>query len=254
MSIAAAGRALELDGSLAHPHAVLGCNKMEYDWDFVGGELQFKKAFELDPNDVAAHRWYALDINWIGGREKEAISEANRAFELDPLSPINAVTVGTIYNTGRRYDDALAVCKRVANENPTFGGAHLCLAHAYWGKGMYAKVINEFTAYSQLAGDRNSSDFASAMGQGYHSAGWAGALGRALETRLAQRKTGYSSPYEIATLYANLGDKERAFKWLDTAYQERDLGLLSLKTDFLLDPLRPDPRLTELVRRVGLPE
>src|SRR4030095_10479670 len=136
MSTAAARRALELDGSLAHPHAVLGCNKMEYDWDFVGGEVEFKKALELDPNDVAAHRWYAQDINWIGGREKEAISEANRAFELDPLSPINAVTVGTVYNTGRRYDDALAVCKRVTNENPTFAGAHLCLAQAYWGKGI----------------------------------------------------------------------------------------------------------------------
>jgi hypothetical protein len=107
--------------------------------------------------------------------------------------------------------------------------------------------------YSHLSGDRNSSDFASAMGQGYRSAGWRGALSKALETRLAQRKTGYSSPYEIAALCANLGDKERAFKWLDVAYQERDLGLLSLKTDFLLDPLRPDPRLAEVVRKVGLP-
>jgi len=248
-----ARRALELDTSLAHPHAVLGCNKMEYEWDFVGGEAEYKKALELDANDVAAHRWYARDINSIGGREKEAISEANRAFELDPLSPINAVTVGTVYNTGRRYDEALAVCKKVANENPTFAGAHLCLAHAYWGKGMYPKVINEFTVYSHLSGDRNSSDFASAMGQGYRSAGWRGALSKALETRLAQRKTGYSSPYEIAALCANLGDKERAFKWLDVAYQERDLGLLSLKTDFLLDPLRPNPRLAEVVRKVGLP-
>jgi hypothetical protein len=92
------------------------------------------------------------------------------------------------------------------------------------------------------------------MGQGYRSAGWRGALSKALETRLAQRKTGYSSPYEIATLYANLGDKEEAFKWLGTAYQERDLGMLSLKTDFLLDPLRLDTRLTELVSKVGLPQ
>ena len=253
MSTAAARRALELDGSLAHPHAVLGSNKMEYDWDFVGGEVEFKKAFELDPNDFAAHRWYAQNIGWIGGREGEALSEANRAFELDHLTPINAVTVGTIHNTARRYDDAISVCKKLANENPTFAGARLCLAHAYWGKGMYPKVINEFTVYSQLSGDRNSSDYASAMGQGYRSAGWRGALSKALEIRLAQRKTSYSSPYEIATLYANLGDKDGAFKWLDTAYQERDLGLLSLRTDFLLDPLRSDSRLAELVRKVGLP-
>jgi len=84
---------------------------------------------------------------------------------------------------------------------------------------MYAEVINEFTVYSQLSGDRNSADFASAMRQGYRSARWRGALSKALETRLARRKSGYVSPYEIATLYANLGDKQSAFKWLDVAYQ-----------------------------------
>ena len=252
-SNAAARKALELNPSLAHPHAVLGSNKMEYNWDFAGGDAEYKKAFELDPNDVTAHHWYAQDINWIGGRDGEAISEANRAYELDPLSPINAVTVGTVLNTARRHDNAIAVCKKLASENPTFPGAHLCLANAYWGKGLYPKVISEFIVYSRLSGDQKASDFASALGRGYRSAGWRGALRKALEIRLAQRKAGYSSPYEIATLFANLGEKDRAFKWLEAAYQEHDLGLLSLKTDFLLDPLRSDPRFAELVKKVGLP-
>lgn len=94
---------------------------------------------------------------------------------------------------------------------------------------------------------------ASALEQGYRSAGWKGALSKAIEARKAQRKTGYSSAHNIATLYADLGDKDEAFKWLNTAYQERDLGLVGLKTDFLLDLLRSDPRLAELVRKVGLP-
>src|SRR5215469_2810531 len=253
-SNAAARKALELDPSLAHPHAVLGSNKMEYEWDFAGGETEYKKAFELDPNDVTAHHWYAQDINWIGGRDQEALSEANRAFELDPVSPINAVTLGTVHNTGRRYDDAIAVCRKLASENPTFPGAHLCLAQAYWGKGIYSKVISEFIVYSRLSDDQKASDFASALGEGYRSAGWKGALRKALEIRLAQRKSGYLSSYEIATLCASLGDKEEAFKWLDAAYREHDLGLLSLNTDFLLDSLRADPRLTKLVRKVGLPQ
>jgi tetratricopeptide (TPR) repeat protein len=164
------------------------------------------------------------------------------------------VTVGTVYNTARRYDDAIAVCKKLANMSPTFAGTHLCLAQAYWGKHVYPKVVEELALYAQLSGNRRDSDFAGAMGQGYRSAGWTGALRKALETRLAQRKADYSSPYEIATLYANLGDKEGAFKWLAIAYQERDLGLLSLKTEFLLDPLRADPRLTEFVGKVGLPQ
>lgn len=249
---AAALKALELDASLAHPHAVLGSNKMEYDWDFAGGETEFKKAFALDPDDATAHFWYAQDINWLGGREQEAISEANRAFQLDPLSPIKAVAVGTVHNTGRRYDDAIAVCKKLTAESPAFAGAHLCLAQAYWGKGLYLEVVNEFTAYGQLSGDRNSLDFAAALAKGYRSGGWNGALSKALETRLSQRKTSYVSRYEIATLYASLGDKDRAFKWLYAAYSDRDIGLIRLKTDFLLDPLRSDPRLLELARKVGL--
>jgi len=251
-SNAAARKALELDPSLAHPHAVLGSNMMEYDWDFAGGEAEYKKALELDPDDATAHHWYAQDLNWLGGREQEALSEANRAFQLDSLSPIKAVTIGTVHNTARRYDDAIVVCKKLTNENPTFAGAHLCLAQAYWGKGLYAKVIDEFTLYSQLSGDRNSSDFASAMGKGYRSAGWRGALSKALETRLAQRNKGYVSPYEIATLHASLGDEDSAFKWLDAAFEDHDIGLMRLKTDFLLDRLRSDPRFPELVRKVGL--
>jgi serine/threonine protein kinase/tetratricopeptide (TPR) repeat protein len=253
-SNAAARKALELDASLAHPHAVLGSNKMEYDWDFAGGEAEYKKAFDLDPDDGTAHYWYAQDINWIGGRNAEALSEAQRAFQLDPLSPIRAVTVGTVYNTGRQYDDAIGVCKRLTIENPTFAGAHLCLAQAYWGKGAYAKVIAEFNEHGRLSGDRDSLAFASAMAKGYRERGWKGALRKAVEARLAQRKNEYVSPYELATLYASLGDKDGAFQWLDAAYRDRDLGLMRLNSDFLLDPLRSDERFADLVRKVGLPQ
>ena len=135
----------------------------------------------------------------------------------------------------------------------TFAGAHDCLAGAYWGKRGYPQVIEEWRAYGQLSGDRNDSAFASAAEQGFRSAGWKGALTKGIETREAQRKTGYSSAYDIACLYADLGDKDEAFRWLNIAYQERDIGLLRLKTDFRLDSLRSDPRLAGLVRKVGLP-
>jgi hypothetical protein len=91
------------------------------------------------------------------------------------------------------------------------------------------------------------------MEQGFRSAGWEGALRRGIETSLAQRKTGNSSAYEIAELYADLGDKDQAFRWLNTAFQEHDQLLIGLKTDFTLDPIRSDPRFAELVRKVGLP-
>jgi TolB-like protein len=253
-SNAAARKALELDATLAIPHAVLGGNEMEYDWDFAGGESEFKKAFELDPNDAEVHQWYAFDIGIIGGKEQEALAEANRAHDLDPQLLTNSWHVGFVHVWARQYDEAIAVCKKLADENPTFAAAHECLARAYWGKRMYPQVVEEQKSYGQLSGDRNESEFASALEQGFRSAGWKGALAKGIEARKAQRKNGYRSAYGIAALYADWGDKDQAFQWLNTAYQERDEGLVSLKTDFLLDPLRSDPRFAELVRKVGLPQ
>ncbi len=253
-SNAAARKALELDSTLARPHASLGSNEMDYDWDFAGGEAEYKKAFELDPNDATAHQWYAHDIGFIGGREQEALAEVNRAHQLEPLSPSISFTVGEVHMRARRFDEAIAVCKKLANDDPTFAMAHSCLAHAYWGKRTYPQVIEEWKTYGELSGDRNESEFVSALEQGFRSGGWKGALSKGIEARLPQRKTGDSSAYRIAELYADLGDKERALQWLNTAYQERDGLLEGLKTDFLLDPLRSDPRFAELVQKVGLPQ
>jgi serine/threonine protein kinase len=252
-SNAAVRKALELDATLARPHAVLGNNEMEYDWDFAGGEAEFKRAFQLDPNDVAAHQSYAQNIGLMGGREQEALAEATRAHQLDPLSP-NSDVVGVVHIWARKYDEAIAVCKTVAEENPTFAESHRCLAYSYWGKHMYPQVIEEWKAYGQLSGDRNESEFAAALAQGFRSGGWKGALAKGIRIRQAQRKTGHSSAVGIAELYADLGQKDEAFRWLNTAYQERDVYLLGLKTDFLLDPLRSDQRFAELVRNVGLPQ
>ena len=94
------------------------------------------------------------------------------------------------------------------------------------------------------------------MDAAFHSGGWPSALRKGIEVDLAQRKakTDYVSPYGIAQLYADLGDKDHAFEWLNTAYQEHDAGLIALPTDYTLDSLRSDPRYTELVRKVGLPQ
>ena len=253
-SNAAARKALELDPTLAHPHAVLGENEMQYDWDFTGGEAEFKKAFELDPNDATARQWYADDIGMIGGREQEAIAEVNRAHQLDPLSPIITRVMGGVFVWAHQYDQAIAVCQKLATENPTFAVAHDCLAYAYWGKRMYPQVIEEWKTYSRLTADPQEAEYASALDQGYRSAGWKGALTGGLRVFEARRKTGYESPVKIARLYTDLGEKDQAFAWLDTAYLEHDWLLIGLNTYFQFDPLRSDPRFAELVRKVGLPQ
>jgi eukaryotic-like serine/threonine-protein kinase len=250
---AAARKALQLDPTLAHPHAVLGSTEWE-EWDFAGGEAEYKKAFELDPNDATAHQWYAADIGNFDTRLQEALAEANRAHELDPLSPIISFRIGVLHIWAREYNEGIAVCQKLANESPTFSPAHLCLSYGYWGKRKYPQVIDEWKAIGQLSGDRNDSEFASATEQGFRSAGWKGALTRGMEVRQAQRKTGYYSGVLIAGFCAELGDRDQAFRWLNTAYQEHDRLMPSLKGYFFLDPLRSDPRFAELVQKVGLPQ
>jgi len=251
---AAALKAIELDPTLSRPHVNLGGMKMAHEWDFAGGEAEFKKALELDPNDSHAHQRYADNLCLLGGREQEALAEINRAHQLDPLSLAISVDVGSVYTFARRFDEAIVVCKKVANENPEFADAHNCLALAYWGKKMYPQSIEESKAYGKLTGERSDSDYAAALERGFRSGRWKGALSESIEILKDQRKTGYSVTYDIAEAYAELGDKEQAFQWLNTAFQEHDIGLMRLRTDFTLDPIRSDPRFDELVRKVGLPQ
>ena len=150
---------------------------------------------EVDPNDATAHQWYAQDLATIGGREAEALAEISRAHQLDPQSLIISQAVGQIYDFARRFDDAIAVCKKVANENPTFAEAHDCLRIAYRGKRMYREFIEEWRIFGKLTGDSNESAFAAALEQGFHSGGWKGAVTKGIEVREAQRKRGYSSAF-----------------------------------------------------------
>ncbi|MFZ1928440.1 MAG: hypothetical protein WAU50_04850, partial [Candidatus Sulfotelmatobacter sp.] len=107
---------------------------------------------------------------------------------------------------------------------------------------------------AQLSGSHGDWQYAKAMDEGYRSTGWKGALSKAIEFRKSQRENGYSSALTIARFYADLGDKEQAFHWLNVAYQEHDWLLIGLNTYFQLDPLRSDPRFADLVRKVGLPQ
>lgn len=250
----AAREALRLDPTLAHPHAILASIQMSYEWDFAGGEAEFRKALALDPNDATAHQWLAENLGTIGGREKEALSEIDRAHLLDPTSPVILRVKGSVYVAARRYDDAIAVCRQLLVQNPSYNVAHDCLAYAYWGKRMYPEVIEQWAAYSHRAGDAEFAVFGDALERGYHSGGWRAALTEGITARINQHHNGYGSAYEIGRLYADLGDKEKAFEWLDTAYREHDFLLRELNTAFEVDNLRSDPRFAELVRKVGLPK
>jgi len=255
-SNAAATKALELDPTLARPYAVLGANHMQHDWDFSRGESESRKALELDPSDATAHEWFAESLAFIGGRVQESIAEANLAHQLDPLSPIIGHVLWEVYYLDHQFEKAIDIEKKVVTDNPEFGLAHIGLALTYWGQRKHPESIQEFTTAADMLRDKNMAEFAAALDSGYRAGGWTNALRKGIEISIAQRKmkTFYVSPYFIAELYADLDDKDHAFEWLNTAYQEHDLALTALPTEFAMDSLRSDSRYIELVRKIGFPQ
>jgi serine/threonine protein kinase/TolB-like protein/Tfp pilus assembly protein PilF len=251
---AAAKKALELDPTLARPHADIALAKMQYYWDFSGGETEFRKAIELDPGDATAHQWFSQNICYLG-RTKEAIQEGIRAHELDPLSPIISYAGADAYTFDHQYEKAIEIDQKVIAENPSFPVAHLGLALAYWAQHKYPQTIQEFQAYAQLAGDKNYAEYSAALDAGFRAGGWPAAAHRTIDVLLAQRKakTNSMAPYLIAELYADTGDKDHAFEWLDTGYQERNPWMIITPVDFTFDSLRSDPRYAELKRKIGFP-
>jgi eukaryotic-like serine/threonine-protein kinase len=252
---AAAEKALALDPMLGRPHGDLGLVKTFYDYDFSGGEAEFRKAFELDSSDASTHQWLAQSFTRRGGHAQEAIAEANRAHELDPLSPIVAYALGEAYIFGRQYDKGIEVEKKLAADNPSFASAHLGLAYAYQGQHKYADAIKEYETYAQLNGNKDWADYAAALDAGFRSGGWLDAQRKAVDVLLAdyKSKTNWIVPYLIAVSYVELGDKDHAFEWLNTAYVEHCTWLAMAPVDPALDPLRSDLRFADLMRRMGVP-
>jgi serine/threonine protein kinase/Tfp pilus assembly protein PilF len=252
-SNAAARKALELDPTLGHPHAVLGSNYFEHDWDFAGGEAEWKKAFQLAPDDATAHQWYAEDMAAVGGHEDEAVASVDRAHELDPSSPVIVTDRGMVRLWVHRYDEGIDICKKAAAENPNFLRAHTCLFEGYVAKKMFPEAIQEQKEIARLTGARVDAERFEAADSGYKAGGWKEAVRRVTALMITERKTQYVSACVIAQNYAKLDEKEQAFQWLDTCWRERDIGMLALKSRSEYDPLRSDPRFAELVKKVGLP-
>jgi eukaryotic-like serine/threonine-protein kinase len=254
-SAAAAHKALELDSTLARPHADLGLGKMQYYWDFAGGEAELRKAIELDPSDATAHQWLSQSLSYIR-RAQEAIDEGNRAHELDPLSPIIGYAQAEAYLFDRQYDKSIGMYEKLGAENPSFAVTHTGLALAYWGEHKYPQTIQEFQAYAKLAGDKSYAEYADALDAGFRSGGWPSAARKAIEVLLAQHKAKSNSlaPTLIAELYAEIGDKDHAFEWLNVAYEEHSPYTDLTPVDFSFDSLRSDPRYAEFVRKVGFPK
>jgi TolB-like protein/Tfp pilus assembly protein PilF len=243
---AAASKAIELDASLGEPHVALAvAAEYEYDWDLA--EKEFKKGLELTPGDAVGHIWYAWYLA-LHGRKEEVLAQKAIAAKLDPVSPYAVESVGRYYSAIGRYDTAVEQYRNALALEPNFGLAHQDLGDAYLSKGMCREGIDELRlANASMPGARRMA----LLGYGYAVCGHTTEARQILREFLKEPRHGVIPALAIAEVYLGLGDKERAFPWLEKAIDERDLEV-SLKWDARFEPLRSDPRYSGLLRRMKL--
>jgi tetratricopeptide (TPR) repeat protein len=242
-------KALALDDQLAEAHATLGFMRMMH-WDWVAAEQEFKRAIALNPSYAVAHNWYGL--YWLfGGHQDKAAEEFGRAQQVDPASPAYNANLGAIFCNREQYERGIAYLTESFRLAPDYAFSHLPLAiNCYLPRKMYQEAIDQF----KQALDKNPTDskFSGALAYTYSRAGNRnGAL--TILRELEERDKREDVAVAIAYAYVGLDDKDRAFEWLEKAYQRRSPALLSLKVYGGLDPLHSDPRFDDLVRRIGFP-
>jgi len=246
---AAAAKALELDPSAAEGHAELGEVEFYYDWNWKGAEQEFQRAIQLNPNYATAHQSYSYYLRAMG-RLPEALQEAMRAQQLDPLSLAISTTVAGRYRDLGQYDRAIAVNQRTLELDPNFGPAHQVLASIYEQQGNFLLAIAEWQKALELSHGNRS--VLAALGHAYGIAGNQAEARKILGQLQPLSKQHYVPAWDMAVLFAGLGDADHAFQCLQESYRERDSQMPFLNQDRRFASLRADPRFQNLLRKVGL--
>jgi serine/threonine-protein kinase len=242
-------RAIALDDSLAEAHTSLAWVTFIYDWDWPAADREFSRAVSLNPRYATARQWYSWFLAAMG-RFDEALHQGRTAIELDPASVSIRRSMGWLQYYARQYGDALENLRRALALNPTSEETHRLLGLVYLQQGLYDDAAASFKEALAIS-EQDALAFA---GLGHVAA----RRGRASEARavldeLHQRaRTRYVSPVAPAGLYVTLGDRDRAFEWLEKAYHDRRGWLAYLKIEPMLDGLRGDPRFDRLLERMRL--
>ena len=250
----AAVKALEMDETLAEAHTSLAFIKFRWDRDRVEAEREFQLAIRHKPNYAPAHQWYSSYLVAVE-RFDEAVAEAKRTSELEPLSFTASSHLGWILYLSGRTEEAITQCTKILSLDPNSFPARRYLGLAYEQKGMYPQAITEFQKGVKLSG---SPLILALLGHAYAASGKTAEARKVLsdlqdlsESQTIENRR-YVSPYTVAAIYAGLGEKDQAFKWLERAYEERDVWLMNLKVDPVFAKLRSDKRFQDLLTRAGL--
>ncbi len=246
---AAARKALELEDTLPEAHNSLGLVLALYDFDFAQSKKEFERAIELDPNYATAHHQFGNVNLAMTGEFDRAIAEANRALELDPLSLIINADLGQDFMLARRYDQAIDQLRKTLAMDPRFYYARWTLGECLQMKGQLGEAMAEYQKAADITDDPM---VVALLAQGYAKTGQRDKAWELLSQleQLARRR--YVGPFTFALVHLALGEKEKAIDDLERAYRERaDPGIVGIKVEPLLDPLRGEPRFERLVAKVA---
>jgi len=248
---AAAKKAIELDDTLAQAHADLASAYFWYEFNFPAAEREFKRANELNGNDVVTaiyYGWYLISM----GRVEEGIAESKRAIELAPLDQVANTVHGLNLYSAHQYDAAIRQLHATIRLQPSFWWPHVMLGWCYEQVGNLPEATAEFYRATQL--EDTITEPLAALGRGYALAGNRMEAMKVLEELRQRAKRVHVSPYDVAIIYVGLGQKDKALEWLEKAYEGRSWYLCSLSVDPKVDGLRSDPRFQDLMRRIGFPQ
>lgn len=245
-----AERALAIDGQLAEAHATLGLIN-DGSWQFSEAEKEFKRAIDLNPTYPTAYHWYSVLLKDLG-RNDEAAAIIKRARELDPLSSVIGVNVSRMYQLQNNHEASIENSLKVIELDPNFGPAYEYLALSYLKRGRNAEAI----AAAEKAIDLTNRSAISLGDLGYVYA----RLGKRAEAKekIKELEEKYirkeAIGQYIATVYVGLGDKDKAFEWLEKDFQARNGKLLEIRWQIQFESILDDPRFKDLLKRIGLPE
>lgn len=246
-AIAATLKALELDDTLAEAHYLRGKSAFWYEWDWATAERHWKRANELDPTYPAYYPPYLEAM----GRVEEALKAQEALQKRLPLDlNVNLDSASLLLAAGR-YDQAIEHTRKALELDRNFWWSYEILGRAFERKKQYPEAIAALEKARLVEVIPSSLGY---LGHVYAAAGKKAEAQKVLEELKGLSTHRYVSAYNVACVYAGLNDKERAFEWLERAYQERSFFMTLLKTETVLDNLRPDPRFKDLLKRMNLPE
>jgi TolB-like protein/DNA-binding winged helix-turn-helix (wHTH) protein/Tfp pilus assembly protein PilF len=255
-------RALELDGTSALAHAMLGRISLHFDFDWVAAQREFERAIDLNPAEPVGHESYG-ELLYASGRDDQGLKSVREALRLDPLSADFQTAYGFALRSVGRFDQAISQLQRVVEHEPNWAMARFWLAYTYADAGRRDEAVGEYLRFlEQVITPERASEIEKRLAETYRQSGWEPFWRQ--ELRLAEedlRTPGsiwrasnsyYSGPFSMARRYARVGDRDRAIEWLEKAYTYRHHLMFVIDRELLFADLRNDARFQDIRRRVGL--